>query len=134
MAEVLTLTGGAALLSTVPTRSPGHGTVSLLITAKALTTIDILLADCSHIDLADLASTTTHRYELQMIPTRVDNITGDAMVEIRGFGITDATGVSLALQLTIEDRSTQDVFVVDHRVGELQLSLNAPINRCRFGC
>jgi hypothetical protein len=103
------------------------GEISIMITAKALTTIDISLARYPRVALEDLSSTRTLRYRMELSPTPVETITGDPVVQIRAVGIDGATRLSVSFELTVENRNTCRTFVAEYSLGSVRLSPEAPV-------
>jgi hypothetical protein len=100
MTDGLVLTGAAAILAAAPGTASSPGAVSISITAKALTTIDLLLADCADIALAEVADAPgQRRYE---------------------------TVILVAVQFNVDDRFNGRAFVVNHRFGEVRLGSQTP--------
>lgn len=124
MVDALTLTAASAAL-TAPTIHSATGEVSIVIIAKALSTIDILLAQHPQIALKDLAPTSTHPYAMELVPILVKTITGNPMVHIQAAGIGGEVHVSVKLQFTMEDRRTRSTFVAEHTLDDVHLSPQA---------
>jgi hypothetical protein len=97
-----------------------------MITAKALTTIDISLAYRTRVPLDGLTSAGTQQYPMELSPTQVETITGDPIVQIHAAGIDAAAHISLSVELTIENRNTGATFVTGHSFGDVHLSPDAP--------
>jgi hypothetical protein len=127
MTDGLVLTGAAAILTAAPGTASSPGAVSISITAKALTTIDLLLADCADIALAEVADAPgQRRYEMVTTPLRLDTLSDDPAVTIRGSGIPEQTVILVAVQFNVDDRLNGRAFVVNHRFGEVRLGSQTP--------
>lgn len=128
MAEGVVLTGAAALVTTAPPGASPVGSVSIMVTAKALAEMDLLIAKrCADIVLADATGGGERSYEMVTRPIRLDTLSSDAAVVIRATGIVERTDFGLAVRFEVDDRFKQRTFVFHHDCGDVCLTAESPV-------
>jgi hypothetical protein len=101
--------------------------VSITVTAKALSTIDLLIATCPCIALTDVGHTGLCGYEMATKPIRLDALTGDPTVVIRASGIDEPTALALQVRLEASAPTSETSVALLHDFGDLTLSAEAPV-------
>jgi hypothetical protein len=127
MTPELMLSGVSVSLGVSPEAADSPGLLSVTITARALMTIDLLIADCADIVLAEAGGAGYRTYELAVRPIRLDTLTGPPVLTFRAIGITTTIDISPVLQLTLDHPDADHAFKTSHTVGELSLSSQTPV-------
>jgi hypothetical protein len=128
MAEGVVLTGAAALVTTAPPGASPAGSVSIMVTAKALAEIDLLIAKrCVDIDLADAPGGVRRNYEMVTRPIRLDTLSSDPAVVIRAIDIVERTDLAVAVRFEVNDRFKQRTLVFHHDFGDVCLTAESPV-------
>lgn len=133
MPEGVVLTGASAVVTVAPPRVSPAGSVSIVVTAKALAEIDLLIAKCClDIGLANAPGCGQHRYEMVTSPIRLDTLSGDPAVVIRAIGIVERTNLVVAVRFEVDDRFKQRTLVFDHDFGDVRLTAESPVTTRRL--
>ncbi|MCV7401595.1 hypothetical protein H7K24_15750 [Mycobacterium fragae] len=115
-------------MTTAPPGASPAGSVSIMVTAKALAEIDLLIAKrCVDIVLADAAGGGERSYEMVTRPIRLDTLRSDAAVVIRATGIVERTDLGLAVRFEVDDRFKQRPLVFHHDCGNVCLTAESPV-------
>jgi hypothetical protein len=127
MTPELMLSGAAVLLGVTRDVANSPGCLSVTITARALVTIDLLIADCADIVLAEVGDAGCRTYEMAVRPIRLDTLTGPPKLTFRAIGITTAIDISPVLRLTLDHPDADQALIASHTVGEFSLSNQRPV-------
>jgi hypothetical protein len=127
MTPELMLSGAAVSFGVPPDVANSPGCLSVAITARALVTIDLLIADCADIVLAEVGDSGDRSYEMTVRPIRLDTLTGAPRLTFRAIGITTAIDISPVLRLTLDHPDADQALVTSHAVGEFCLSSQTPV-------
>lgn len=128
MAEGVVLTGAAALVTTAPPAANSAGSVSIMVTAKALAEIDLLIAErCVDIVLAGGEGGGQRSYDMVTRPIRLDTLSSDPAVVIRAIGIVQRTDLVVAVRFEVDDRFKQRTLVFQHDCGDVCLTAESPV-------
>lgn len=133
MTEGVVLMGASALVTTPPPGKTPAGSVSLVVTAKALADIDLLIAKCcDDIDLANAPGCGQRSYEMVTIPIRLDTLSGDPAMVIRGIGIVERTDLVVAVRFELDDRFKQRTLVFHQDFRDVCLTADSPVTTRRL--
>ena len=127
MTPELMLSGAAVSLGVPPDAANSPGCLSVTITARALVTIDLLIADGADIVLAEVGDAGDRTYEMAVRPIRLDTLTGPPKLTFRAIGITTAIDISPVLRLTLDHPDAEQPLITSHTVGEFSLSSQTPV-------
>lgn len=127
MSEGVVLTGAAALVTIALPGSGPAGSVSIMITAKALD-VDLLIAKCCiDVVLAVASGAGQCSHEMVTRPIRLDTLSGDPAVVIRAVGNLARTDLVVAVRFEIDDRFKQRTLVFHHDFGDICLTAESPV-------
>lgn len=127
MAEGVVLTGATALVTTVMPEISPRGSVSIMVTAKALAEIDLLIAKCcADIVLAEAPGSGGRSYEMVTRPIRLDTLS-DPAVLIRAIGIVECTDLVVAVRFEANDRFKQRTLAFHCDFGDICLTAESPV-------
>jgi hypothetical protein len=128
MAEGVVLTGASALVAIAPPGGSFAGSVSLMVTAKALSEIDLLIAKCRvDIVLGNAPGSGRRNYEMATIPIRLDTLSGDPALVVRAIDIVERTDLTVAVRFELADRFNQRTSVFDHEFRDVRLTAESPV-------
>jgi hypothetical protein len=128
--EDLVLTAAAAIVRCGPPREVTAGRLSIAITAKVLSMIDLLIAQCTDIDLDEIhEDIDQRRYPMATKPVRLDTLSGDVAVLVRAADIAEPVGLVLAVRLEGSCGCHGNTFAVHHEFGDVTLTAAAPSAR-----
>jgi hypothetical protein len=105
---------------------PGAG-ISITITAKALGEIDLVIATCPEIALADIAESGLQSYEMATNLVRLDALTGDPTVVVRAREIEEPTGVTLQIRVEASGPNAETNVSLPHDFGDVTLTAETPM-------
>jgi hypothetical protein len=125
--EGLVLTAAAAFVRGGPPRGVTSGRLSIAITAKVLSMIDLLIAQCADIDLDEVSDhLDQRRYAMATNPIRLDTLSGDLAVVIRAADMAERVGLVLAVRLEGCPGSSESTFAFHHEFAGITLTAEAP--------
>lgn len=109
--------------------TPPAPRLSIAVMAKALTDIDLLLAGCCDIDLADLgtAKCRSHAMRVQRIPLSV--LSGVPVIEVQASGMTEPARLCLTVHLHLQDGRTSTDSLITHELSDVTLTPQNPVAR-----
>jgi hypothetical protein len=133
MTEGLILAAAAAIVGTARSPASPVGSVSLVVTARALGTIDLMIAKCEDIALVDLSDSGGPRsYEMATTPIRVEALSGDPVVVIRATGVAERTDLALAVRFEFKDSFGTNVLAFHNDFGAVPLTTESPAASLRL--
>lgn len=128
MAEAVVLTGASVLVTTAPPDTTFGGTVSILVTGRALAELDLLIAKCCiNTALANASGTGQRSYEMVTNPIRLDTLSGESAVVIRAIGVVERTDLVVAMRFKFEDQLKQRILVFHQDFGNVCLTAESPV-------
>lgn len=128
MDEGVVLTGATALVTTVLPGASPTGSVSIMVTAKALAEIDVLIARrCVAIDLADAPRGVQRSYEMVTRPIRLETLSSGPAVVIRAIDIVERTDLVVAVRFEVNDGFKQRSLLFRQDFGDFRLTAESPV-------
>ena len=110
-----------------PTR--GAPRLSIAVMAKALTDIDLLLAGCRDIDLADPGTAEGRSHALDMRPIPLNVLSSAPVMEVQASGMTDPARLRLTLHLYVRDQRTSADSLITCELSDVTLTPQHPVAR-----
>jgi hypothetical protein len=133
MAEGVVLTRAAAFVTAAPPGTSASGSVSIMVTGKALAEIDLLIAKRRiDIDLSDAPGGGQRSYEMDTRPIRLDTLSSDPAVVIRAIDIVERTDLVVAVRFEVTDRFKQRTFVFQYDFADVCLTAESPVTTRRL--
>ncbi|OBA72584.1 hypothetical protein A5641_07915 [Mycobacterium sp. 1554424.7] len=117
-------------MTAAPAGASPAGSVSIVVTAKALAEIDLLIAKCCvHIVRANASGPGSGQrsYEMVTTPIRLDTLSGDLTVVIRSTGIDEPTHLVVSVRFKVEDRFKKRILTFHHDFGDICLTAESPV-------
>lgn len=110
----------------------GAARLSIAVLAKALTDIDLLLAGCRDIDLADVGTAEGHSHAMNVRPIPLNVLSSAPVVEVHASGMTDPARLRLAVHLYVRDRRTGADSLITRELSDVILTPRNPLARFDF--
>lgn len=110
----------------------GAPRLSIEVLAKALTDLDLLLAGCRDIDLADLGTTEGRSHAMNVRPIPLNVLSSVPVMEIHASGMTDPARLRLTVRLYVRDRRTSADSLITHELSDVTLTPQNPVARFDF--